>query len=124
MADNKQLQQVQDASWDVVNSFRETSQNVADSLMSIQDHNLRFAHNIFLSWMELLTQQAESTQRSQQHWRQQIQQQQEAFQRLASNSMQIYRDFLLTPFFFSRQLVEVTETEMEHNGKESRKASR
>ncbi len=71
MVDNKQLQQVQEASWDVVNSLRETSQTVADSLVSLQDHNLKFTQNIFLSWVDVLTQQAESTRRLQQQWGQQ-----------------------------------------------------
>ena len=59
MTDNKQFQQVHEASWDMVNSFRETSQTVADSLVAIQDHNLKFTQNIFLTWMEMLTQQRE-----------------------------------------------------------------
>ena len=124
MADNKQLQKVQDASWDVVNSFRETSQNVADSLVTIQDYNLKFVQNIFLSWMDLLTQQTESMQRLQQQWGEQTRKQQDAFQRLIPASMQTYKGFLRALFPFSRQLVEVTETAMEQDGKESQKASR
>ncbi len=124
MADNKQLQQVHEASWDVVNSLRETSQTVADSLVSLQDHNLKFTQNIFLSWVDVLTQQAESTRRLQQQWGQQTRIQQEAFQRLTSTSSQIYMDFLLAPLAFSRKLVEATETAIEQNDKESRKAAR
>ena len=76
MVDNKQLQQVQEASWDVVNSLRETSQTVADNLVALQDHNLKFTQNIFLSWMDVLTHQAESTRRLQQQWEQQTRAQQ------------------------------------------------
>ena len=68
MTDNKQLQQVHEASWKVVDSFRETSQTIADSLVAIQDHNLKFAQNIFLSSMGLLTQQTESMEHLQQQW--------------------------------------------------------
>jgi hypothetical protein len=124
MADNKQLKQVHDASWDVVNSLRETNQTVADSLVALQDHNLKFTHNIFLSWADVLTQQTESTRRLQQQWGQQIRVQQEAFQRLTSTLSQVYVDFLLTPLAFSRTLVEATESAIEHEEKESRKASR
>ncbi len=109
MTDNKQLQQVREASWNVVDSLRETNQAVADSLVTIQDRNLKFAQNIFLNWMELLTQQTESIQHLQQQWGQQVRKQQNAFQRLTSSSMQIYMDFLLTPFSFSRRLVDATE---------------
>ena len=62
MTDNKQLQQVQEATWDLVDSFREANRTLADSVMAMQDHNLRFAQNAFLSWMELLTHQTESVQ--------------------------------------------------------------
>ncbi len=62
MADNKQLQQVHEASWNVIDTFRETSQIVADSLVTIQDHNLKLAQNIFLSWMDLFKQQTETLQ--------------------------------------------------------------
>jgi hypothetical protein len=109
MADNKQLQQVHEASWNVIDTFRETSQIVADSLLTLQDHNLKFAQNIFLSWMELFTQQTESTQYLQQQWTQQVQTQQDAFQKLASTSTQIYMDFLRAPFSFSRQLVDAAQ---------------
>jgi len=124
MADNKQLQQVHEASWNVVDSFRETNQTVADSLVTIQDHNLKFAQNIFLSWMDLLTQQTESMQHLQQQWGQQIRTQQDTFQKLASTSTQIYMDFLLAPFSFSRRLVDATEDALHQERETVRKASR
>ena len=68
MADSKQLQQVQDTSWDLVNSFRETSQTMADTLVALQDRNLKFMQSTYLSWMDLLTQQTESVQQWQQQW--------------------------------------------------------
>ncbi len=114
MAENQQLQQVQEATWGVVDSFRETNQAVVDSLVTLQDRNLRFAQNIFLSWTELLAHQTESVQHLQQQWGQQTRKQQDAFQRLMSTSMQIYMDFLLTPFSFSRRLIDETESAMQH----------
>src|SRR5271157_1255522 len=124
MTDNKQYQQVHEASWDVVNSFNETSQTVANSLVAIQERNLKFAQNIFLSWMELLTQQTESIQHVQQQWGQQTRIRQDAFQRLAPTSMQIYMDFLLAPFSFSRRLFDATETAMQEEIEMAQKASR
>jgi len=124
MSDNKQSQQVHDASWDIVNSFRETNQAVAGSLVTIQDYNLKFAQNIFLSWMDLLTQQTESMQRLQQQLGEQTRKQRDAFQRVMPASMQTYMGFLRAPFSFSRQLVNVTETAMGQDVKESQKAPR
>jgi hypothetical protein len=124
MADNKQLQQqVQEASWSMVDSLREGSQSVANSMVSLQDHNLRLAQNILLSWTDLLRQQTESMQHLQQQWVQQTQKQQEAFQKLASASMQVYMEFLLAPFSFSRQLIDVTEDTLQHEREQAWKAS-
>jgi len=124
MTDNKQLQQVHEASWEVIDTIRETSQTVADSLVTIQDRNLKFAQNIFLSWMELLTGQTESMQHLQQQWGQQVRTQRDAFQKLASTSTQIYRDFLLAPFSFSHRLIDATEDEVQQEQASARKAAR
>ena len=124
MADNKQLQQqVQEASWGMLDSLRESTQEVANSLVSLQDHNARFAQNVFLSWTDLLRQQTESVQHLQQQGIQQTQKQQEAFQKLASASMQVYMEFLLAPFSFSRQLIDVTEDKLQHEREQAWKAS-
>jgi hypothetical protein len=124
MTENKQLQQVHEASWEVIDSIRETSQTVADSLVTIQDRNLKFAQNLFLSWMELVTGQTESIQHVQQQWGQQVRAQRDAFQKLASTSTHIYRDFLFAPFAFSRRLVEATEDEVQQEQASARKAAR
>jgi hypothetical protein len=39
MADNR----LHDASWDLVNSVREANQNVANTLVTVLDRNLKFA---------------------------------------------------------------------------------
>ena len=124
MTDNKQFQQVHDASWKVIDTIRETNQSFAESLVTIQDNNLKLAQNIFLSWMELFTGQAESIQHLQQQWGQQVRTQGDAFQKLASTSTQIYMDFLLAPFSFSRRLLDATEDAIEQEQEAARKAAR
>ena len=109
MKDNKQFRQVQEASSDVVDALRETNRTLADGVINIQDRNLRFTQGLFLSWMELLTYQAESVQHFQQQWGQQIHKQRDAFPKLMLAPMRIYTDFLRAPFSFSRQLVDATE---------------
>lgn len=123
MADNKQLQQVHEASWNVIDTFRETSQIVADSLVTLQDHNLKFVQNIFLSWMDLFKQQTETMHHLQQRV-QQVPRQRDAFQKLGSTSMQIYMDFLLAPFSLSPRLVEATQDAMQQERELVGKASR
>ncbi len=83
MADNTQFQQVLEASWEVVNSYHETSQAVVDSLVTLQGCYLRFAQSIFQTWIEVLTPQTQSTPRLP-ACGQPSQQQQDACQRLIS----------------------------------------
>ncbi len=109
MTDNKQFRQVQEASSDVGSALREANQTLADSVMTMQNHNLRFVQNTFLSWMELLTYQTESVQHFRQQWGQQIQEQRDAFPKLIQASIRIYTDFLRAPFSFPRQLVDATK---------------
>ena len=115
---------VNDAAWNLSTSVRESNQAIVDSVVSAQERNMKFAQNIFLSWIDLLTQQTESMQHLQQQWGQQIQTQRDTFQRLASTSMQIYMDFFLAPFSFSRRLVDETEDAMRKERESARKASR
>jgi hypothetical protein len=124
MTDNNRLQQVHEASWEVIDTIRETSQDVANSLVAIQDNNLKLAQNIFLSWMDLFTGQTESIQHLQQQWGNQVRTQQDAFQKLASTSTQIYMDFLLAPFSFSRRLFDTTEEAIQQGQEAARKAAR
>ena len=107
--DNNQLQQVREATGTVVTSLHDTNQAVVEALTAIQDRNLQFAQNTFINWMELLTRQIESTQHLQQQWEQHVRRQQDAFQKLASSSMQIYMGFLRTPFSFPRQWSDAAE---------------
>jgi hypothetical protein len=124
MADNKQLQQVHKASWNVIDTLHETSQMVADSLVTLQDHNLKFAQNIFLSWMDLFTQQTETVHHLQRRVQQvPTQRDGDGFPKLASTATQIYVDFLLAPFSFSRRLVDATEEAMQQERESVRKAS-
>jgi hypothetical protein len=108
MAENTQYQHVHEASWDLVNSYRETSQAVANNILAIQELNLKFAQNVFLSWMELLTQQTERALTMGQQWEQRTPKQQEALQKLIPASMQLYLDFFLAPLTFSHKLVEAS----------------
>ena len=88
MTDNKQFQQVQEATWDMVNSFREAYQTLVDSVMTMQVHNLRFAQDLFLSWIEVLTPQTQSTPRLP-SWGHPTQKQQDACQRRTSTRKRI-----------------------------------
>ncbi len=62
MGEDHPVRQVNEATGDVIATFREINQAVVDSLVALQDCSLRLAQSIFLNWMAMLTQQHESMQ--------------------------------------------------------------
>jgi len=118
MTDNKQFNQVNEVTRDLVNSFGETSQTFVNSFVTLQERNLRWTQNLWLNWMELLTQQAESVRSLTQQWGQQTQKQLEVSQRLASASLGLSLDLLSAPLSFSWQKMDAattaTQREPEH----------
>jgi predicted PurR-regulated permease PerM len=113
MVDNQNLQQVREATGAVVTSLHDTNQRAVDILTTMQDRSLQFAQTTYINWMELLTQQIESTQQLQQQWEQQIQRQQEALLKLTFSSVQTYMDFFFVPFSFMRRGINATEEAMQ-----------
>ena len=118
MPENK----VNGGTWDPVASFREVNQAVAESIVAVQEHNLKYAQGFLINEMEVLKNQVESTQTLIQEVGQQTQKQQEAFQRLARESVGFYIDFLLAPLFYYqravRQAMEAAETVMRERGEQ------
>jgi len=113
MTDNKQFNQVNEVTRDLVNSFGETSQTFVNSFVTLQERNLRWTQNLWLNWMELLTQQAESVRSLTQQWGQQTQKQLEVSQRLASASLGLSLDLLSAPLSFSWQKMDAATTAMQ-----------
>ena len=73
---------------ELVDSFRETSQAIAESIIATQQRNMKFAQSMFTSTMEVLKSNAEATRALMQQWEQQAQKQQEAFQKLIQASLE------------------------------------
>ncbi len=100
MTDNR----IQEASWDVVNSVRDTNQAVASTAVTVLDRNVKFAQNTFLGGIEILEQETDDLRSLTREWGQQVQKQQEAFQKLWFGSMETYMNFLNTWFSFYQQV--------------------
>lgn len=113
MAENQQLRQIQETSWEAISTLRETNQAMTESLQTIQDRNLRFAQSMFVNSAELLTQQVEGVQRLQQQWMQQVPKLQQESYKLTTASLQLFFNMLFAPFSFTRQVVDVTENTMQ-----------
>jgi len=114
MTDNKQFNQVNEATRDLVKSFSETSQTFVNSFMTLQERNLRWAQNLWLNWMEILPLQVESVCSLTQQWEQQTQKQLEMSQRLASASLGISLALLPAPLSFSWQKMDAATTATQH----------
>jgi hypothetical protein len=108
MIDHQQSLRVNKATEDTVSSFRETSQTVVDSIITIQECYLKMVQSLFLGWMDVLTYQMKSTRTMVEQWEQQSQKWQDGSRRPMSSPMQLYMDFLLTPLTFSRKMVEAS----------------
>jgi hypothetical protein len=118
MTDNKQFNQVNEATRDLVKSFSETNQTFVNSFVTLQERNLRWAQNLWLNWMELLPLQAESVSSLTQQWGQQTQKQLKVSQQLASASLGLSLTLLSAPLSISWQKMDTattaTQREPEH----------
>lgn len=102
--------QISKATWELVDSFHETNQSVADHFVAVQDHNLKFAQNLFLIGTELMESQTKHTHNLMDQWTQQLPKQQKAFYNLMNATLNVYLDFLRIPFVYYPEVLKATET--------------
>jgi len=84
-------------------------QAVVDSAIAAQERNTKLAQGIIENGIDVLKSQVEVTNSLMQELGQQYQKQQEAFQALAQESMETYRDFLFAPLTFFQKAMEAAE---------------
>jgi hypothetical protein len=84
-------------------------QAVVDSAIAAQERNAKLAQGILENGIEVLKSQVGVTQTLIQELGQQYQKQQDAFQALAQQSMEAYRDFLFAPLTFFQKAVDAAE---------------
>jgi len=106
---------IHQASWDMVDSFHETNQSVANHFVAILDSNLKFAQNHFLIGIEALESQTKNARHLTDHWMQQLPKQQEAFYHLLNATWDVYLNFLRIPFTFYQTVVNATGPAMQRS---------
>jgi len=84
-------------------------QAVVDSAIAAQERNTRLAQSILENGIEVLKSQVGVTHSLMHELGQQYQKQQEAFQVLAQESMEAYRDFLFAPLTFFQKTMDAAE---------------
>jgi len=75
-------------------------QALMDNAVAAQERNTRFAQSVFENGIELIKSQVDLTQSVLQDLEQQAQKRQAAFQALAQESLEAYREFLFAPLAF------------------------
>jgi len=87
-------------------------QVVVNSAIAAQERNTKLAQSILENGIEVLKSQVGVTHSLVQELGQQYQKQQNAFQTLAQESMETYRDFLFAPLSFFQKAIDATEASM------------
>lgn len=87
----------------------ETVQALVDSAVAAQDRNTRLAQSILENGVEVLKNQVSVNHSLMQELGQQFQRQQEAFQTIAQESMDAYRDFIFAPLTFWQKALSTAE---------------
>ena len=93
----------------------EAHQTAAQSLAALQERNINFFQSFFTESMEAIKKQTESAQILMQELGQKTQEQQEAFQQLALQSMASYLEFLSTPLSAYQRSVQALDAEQQAN---------
>src|SRR6266487_4286899 len=93
----------------LVSSVQETSKAIADTTVAAQERNLAFAQSVLENSIDVLRSHAESTRTLMQELVEQAKKQQDAFQALAQESMEAYRDFLFAPLTFFQRAMDTAE---------------
>jgi len=120
MADN----QLNEVTWDLVNSFRDTSQAVANNIVAVQELNMKFAQSLFLNGMEVNKNQVDMTRSLMEELGKQSQKQQDAFLRLGNASQNSYMDFFRTPLSYWRQMLDAAESSAKRGIEYTQRAAR
>src|SRR5947199_10597130 len=106
MADQKATEAAQA----LLKSFQETNQLISERMAATQGSTGQFAQSFFTEGMEALKGQVESASTLMQELGQKTQEQQEAFQQLAQQSMANYFDFLQDPLSAYQKSMEAAQT--------------
>jgi hypothetical protein len=87
----------------------ESLQNVVDSTLAAQERNTRLAQSVLENGIEVLKSQSSLANSLMREVGQQFQKQQEAFQTLAQESVEAYKDFIFAPLTFWQRAMSTTE---------------
>lgn len=117
---------------ELIKSVQETNEAIAASFVAAQERNMRLAQSVYKHAMEALEGQAHSTRVLMEELGQHVRKQQEvfqrmagqeAFQKIAKESMDRYMNFLRSPMTYYQQALHTAETATRQSMENFQKAS-
>jgi len=101
---------VSEATWNWTRSLSDTSKAFADSVVATQERNLRCGQSIFENGLEVLKSHTAGTRSLTHTLVEQSQKQQETFQGLTREAVEVYMSFFSTPFSYWLQMFKMAES--------------
>jgi len=117
---------------ELIKSVQETNEAIAASFVAAQERNMRLAQSVYKHAMEALEGQAQSTRMLMEELGQHARKQQEvfqkmtgqeAFQKVAQESMERYLNFLRSPMTYYQQALDAAQTATRQGMENFQKAS-
>jgi len=129
---NMEEQPTNETVLELIKSVQETNEAIAASFVAAQERNMRLAQSVYKHAMEALEGQAQSTRVLMEELGQHARKQQEvfqrmtgqeAFQKIAKESMDRYMSFLRSPMTYYQQALHTAETATRQSMENFQKAS-
>lgn len=93
----------------LIQSFQEINQAFVESAVAVQERNMQFAQRLYADWFAAQQDHTQIQQTLMQEMEQQIQKQQDAFQKLVQESVASYFDSLIAGLAFFEPTLRLTE---------------
>ena len=90
-------------------SFQEANHTFVENVFSVQERNWQFAQNLYSDWLSALQDHTQNHREFMQKLEQQIQKEQDAYQRLVLETMSTYFDSMIAGFTFVAPTLQLTE---------------
>jgi hypothetical protein len=95
---------VSEATWNWTRSLNDTNRAFTDSAVAAQERNLRYGQSVFENGLEVLKSHTQRTRALTEKLVEQTQKEQEAFQGLTHDAIEVYVGFISSTFGYYRQL--------------------
>jgi len=93
----------------LIQSFQEANQAIVESAVAVQERNMQFAQHLYSDWLAALQDHTQNHQTLMQKMEQQIQKEQDAYQKLVQETVASYFESLIIGLAFFAPTLQLTE---------------